>query len=473
PAVTAQVMERVLGVELPAEAATYLRPTGLPVQLAQGVFGLDALGLLPRLAWLAQNQPQLPEREAAAIPALLHWASACFHLHLKATAYAIGAFGLLSQLAARRLPADGSPALSQILFGQEDIQTAAQGLSLWRLAEKVQGDPALLSFVQSSAGWTEVSQQAACLEGGDQFLQEFAAFLAANGDRAAGEFELAVPRWREDPTYVLEVLRINLASMQAGNLQGATTFHQERQAALMEIQSALQPAERWAFNRWLASYRRYATLRENVKYRLIQGYARLRQAFLRKGRLLVEAGTLEDTDQVFFLSPGEIRIAEAGGRLDRPVLDLVGERKEQHAHWQAQPAPDWIIAGPAEQDLASSAPSAPISRPALSGIGSSPGVASGPARVLFDAAQASSLRPGEVLVAPHTDPGWTPLFLSCKAVVTEIGGFLSHGATVAREYGIPCVVNVHGATQQIHTGDWIEVDGTKGQVIIYNTRAKI
>jgi len=86
--------------------------------------------------------------------------------------------------------------------------------------------------------------------------------------------------------------------------------------------------------------------------------------------------------------------------------------------------------------------------------------------VLFDTSEAASLLTGEILIAPHTDPGWTPLFLNCKAVVTEIGGFLSHGATVAREYGVPAVVNVRGATTLIHTGDFIRVDGTNGRVTI-------
>lgn len=466
PAVTPQVMEQVLGVELPAAAGIYRRPTGLPVRLAQWVFELDALGLLPRLEWLVRSQPALSTGGTEDIPALLRWTSACFHLHLKATAYAIGVYGLLFRLVTRRLSPEGRQVLSRVLLGQAEFQTAAQGFSLWRLADQIRNSPALLQLVQISPHWIEVAQGAASLQGGDSFLETFAAFLAENGDRAADEFELAVPRWREDPDYLLDVLRLYLASMQSENAR-----QPGQQDSLLEIQSGLPLGERWAFNRWVASYRRFTALRENVKYRLIQGYARLRQAFLEKGRCLVEMGVLENKDQVFFLSPSEIQIAMTGGRLDRPALELVQERKEQHAIWVAQPASEWITAEPADEDRVSPTLPAAVIRPTLSGIASSPGVASGLARVLFDASQANTLLPGEILVAPHTDPGWTPLFLGCKAVVTEIGGFLSHGATVAREYGIPCVVNVRGATREIHTGDWIEVDGTKGQVIIYNTPA--
>jgi pyruvate,water dikinase len=105
----------------------------------------------------------------------------------------------------------------------------------------------------------------------------------------------------------------------------------------------------------------------------------------------------------------------------------------------------------------------------MRGIGCSPGVVEGRARVLREPADAEQLQPGEILVAPHTDPGWTPLFLTSRAVVTEIGGFLSHGATVAREYGVPAVFNVTGATHQIQTGDTLRVDGVRGTVSIIAT----
>ena len=102
----------------------------------------------------------------------------------------------------------------------------------------------------------------------------------------------------------------------------------------------------------------------------------------------------------------------------------------------------------------------------LRGIGCSAGIVDGYARVLYDIRDSTSMKQDEILITRFTDPGWTPLFLTCKAVVTEIGGFLSHGATVAREYGIPCIVNVPGVTELVRTGDLIRVDGEKGQIEI-------
>jgi phosphoenolpyruvate synthase/pyruvate phosphate dikinase len=146
-----------------------------------------------------------------------------------------------------------------------------------------------------------------------------------------------------------------------------------------------------------------------------------------------------------------------GSELDVPGLIL--GRREQHAQWNAQDAPGLVIGE-------AGAPTVAARASELTGIGCSPGAVEGIARVLADSSQASQLQPGEILVAPHTDPGWTPLFLTCSAVVTEIGGFLSHGATVAREYGIPAVMNVIGATTRIHTGDRIRVDGSSGRIVL-------
>ena len=177
---------------------------------------------------------------------------------------------------------------------------------------------------------------------------------------------------------------------------------------------------------------------------------------------LVAKGVLNDVYDVFFLKPFEVIALNMGKELTQEPIESILERKKQHAQWESQDIPDLI------RDDGQA-----VIRPQgdkLIGIGCSPGAVEGIARVLSDLAEADSLKPGEILVAPHTDPGWTPLFLSCKAVVTEIGGFLSHGATVAREYGIPAVANVKGATTMIQTGDLIHVDGAQGLVTICNQR---
>ncbi len=459
PAITPQVMRRVLGVNLPPVAESYTRPTGLFVRLAQGVFVLDAMRFLPRLSLMVGRLSPPPVAGPERLEELVTWTARCFQLHLKCTAYAIGAFGLLTHWLKRWMPAEAEILLPQILMGRENVQTATQGISLWRLAEQVRADAALLEVLASDLDWPSVVKRLADASGGPELLCAFHAFLQENGARAAGEFELAVPRWREDPAFVLEVLRKFLNAQQTETPPDALTMRRyHRQGAIAHIQATLRPAQRWAFTRLLASYSSYTTMRENVKYRLIEGYALLRHVFLEIGTNLATMSMLGNADDAFFLTPPEAIALAAGDGDVQQKRDLIQARKEQHTRWESQIAPDLVV-GDGREVVGPQGDG-------LTGIGCSPGTVEGVARVLSDISEADTLRPGEILVAPHTDPGWTPLFLICKAVVTEVGGFLSHGATVAREYGVPAVVNVQGATTWIKTGDLIQVDGTNGRIAV-------
>jgi len=460
PAVTPQVMSRVLGVNLPTAAQSYTRPAGLFVRLAQGVFVLDALGFQPRLSRMVRQMPPQPAADSESLQELVAWTGRCFQLHLKCTAYAIGAFGLLASFLNRWMPAEAEALLPRILTGREDLQTAAQGISLWRLAEQVRENPVLLQILTAGSDWSATALRLADVGGGPEFLKALHGFLETNGARAAGEFELAVPRWREDPTFVLGVLRKFVDAQQMEMLPSNPAIrHRQRQEAVARIQAVLGSVQRWIFTRLLRSYSTYTTMRENVKYRLMEGYALLRRAFFKAGAELVARGILDDADDVFFLMLSEIlTLVATEGKGARQERELILARKEQNTRWESQAAPDLIV-GDGQEVMGAQVEG-------LTGIGCSPGTAEGCARVLFDISEADTFRPGEILVAPHTDPGWTPLFLSCRAVVTDIGGFLSHGATVAREYGIPAVVNVRGATRRIHTGDLIHVDGTSGRITI-------
>jgi len=458
PTITPQVMRRVLGVNLPPAAESYARPTGLLVRLAQEVFVLDVMRLLPRLSLMVGRLSPPPADGAERLAELVTWTARCFQLHLKCTAYAIGAFGLLTHLLGRWMPTEAEMLLPQVLTGRENLQTAAQGISLWQLAEQVLAHSALRQTLEEEPNWSVAVELLSSVDGGPEFLEAFQTFLEENGARAAGEFELSVPRWREDPSFVLDVLHKYLDTQQTEASPGDPTKQWcFRQEAIARAQAALGPVQRWGLGRLLASYSEYTTLRENVKYRLMEGYAMLRHTFLEIGVNLAASGVIEDAADIFFLTPSEMLDPMTGEERARRARELIAARKKQHVDWESQEAPDLIAGG---------GPVVASESEGLIGIGCSPGRVEGVARVLYDVSEADTLRPGEILVAPHTDPGWTPLFLSCKAVVTEIGGFLSHGATVAREYGIPAVVNVKEATTRIQTGDLIQVDGARGEVII-------
>jgi pyruvate,water dikinase len=302
------------------------------------------------------------------------------------------------------------------------------------------------------------------VEGGVEFLKMFREFMDANGARAAGEFELAVPRWREDPSFVLsmigKLMETSSASAEGGSQSEPAERHKRRQEDIKRIRRRLNPLQRMIFNRCLKSYSDFTTFRENLKYRLMEGFALLRSHFLEKGDTLCKAGKIESRDDVFYLKPREITALMSDSDSDnlRHPARLVVTRKKEMALWRSLHPPALILEGGPESE--------PSSSRSLTGIGCSPGTVEGVARVLFDLAESAAFVPDEILVTPHTDPGWTPLFLVCKGLVTEIGGFLSHGATVAREYGIPAVVNVPGAASRIDTGDLIRVDGTTGRITI-------
>lgn len=459
PSVEPGSVARALGVRLAPEIGEYRRPTGTAVRLAGLLFAADSAGFLPRIRFLAKRLPPMPPPEIGRLPELLGWTTRCFRLHLKCTAYAMGSFARIGSLAERWLPGAAEELLPEILTGREDMQTSAQGITLAGLASRLKGDPSLREAFVEGKDWKDVERRLSGAPGGRAVLESLRSFLEANGARAGGEFELAVPRWREAPEFVLAVLRKLMASEAADPRSAYLSRRRRREAAVGRIASSLPPLRRALLSRLLSSHRDYVTCRENMKYRLMEGYEALRSVFLAVGRRMAAAGAVEREEDVFFLSASEV-LAHAGGDGAAGTLRAeVAARRERHDRWREETAPD-VVFGDGEE-MPSRLPGEE-----MEGIGCSPGVAKGYARVLEDISGTDGLEPGEVLVAPHTDPGWTPLFLNCAAVVTEIGGFLSHGATVAREYGIPAVVNVPGATKRIGGGDLVEVDGTRGRVVI-------
>jgi len=459
PTITPLVMSQVLGVDLPPAVKSYVRPAGFLVRLAQAAFVLDAMGFIPRLSWMTRRMPLPPAVVLENLVELVAWTTRCFQLHLKCTAYAIGVFGLLNHLLRRWIDEETKTLLPQILTGSEDLQTAAQGISLWGLAAQVRKNSSLRQTLEANLSWSATVQELSYVDGGPEFLEAFQVFLETNGARAAGEFELATPRWRESPSFVVEVLLKFVQAQQTDALRDSKR-QQHRQTAIAQTLAVANPVRRWILARLIASYRSYTVARENMKYRLMEGYAALRCVFLKIGADLVSKSAISDTNDVFFLTPAEALALVSGKGDALQKRDLIQTRKTHHARYESQIAPDLVVGdGQALTDFQVAG---------LTGIGCSPGIAEGIARVLFDISEMDTLKPGEILVTPYTDPGWTPLFLICKAIVTEVGGFLSHGATVAREYGIPAVVNVKEAARQIHTGDVIRVDGGSGRIIILN-----
>ena len=218
---------------------------------------------------------------------------------------------------------------------------------------------------------------------------------------------------------------------------------------------------------WLVRKLREAiAAREAAKSGLVCLMLPFRRIVLEVGRHLVASGHLDAPEQAFDFALADLTGWLRGEWDGRGARELARDRELRREAWLAQVAPDLITEEPDGRiaAMAEVAPSAPEAK-AWSGIAVSPGTAAGAARIVRTPNEAARLRPGDVLVAPSTDPGWTPLFLKASAVVMETGGFLSHGAIVAREFGIPAVANIPGILNMLQDGEALTVDGSAGRVI--------
>ena len=207
----------------------------------------------------------------------------------------------------------------------------------------------------------------------------------------------------------------------------------------------------------------YAALRDNHRLYYDRVWWALRRYYLEVGRRLAASGLLAAADDVFFLSRDELGELRAGDLQPDAAAERVTFRRKQWQETNSWQPPKFLVDGyaPAEQLTL-----AELDAETMVGLSASPGSATGRARVLHDVADLEQVRPGEILVARQTDPGWTPVFSRLGALVLETGGVLAHGASLCREYGLPCVTVVERASTRIRTGDLVAVSGTNGTVSI-------
>jgi pyruvate,water dikinase len=371
-------------------------------------------------------------------------------------------FALLG-LAGRLLGDDARPGdLATVLRGLPHNVTTEMDLDLWRLATVVRADgQAAAALGRESAPALADRYRAGALP---VALQEgLHGFLDRHGFRAVAEIDVGVPRWAEDPTHIVGVLANYLrvddpqrapdAVFARGAAEAATMV-----ATLTDRARQRSPRRARAVGFALDRARQLAGLRELPKYDLVLVLAQARRALLEIAAELSAAGALAHADDIFFLDLCEVAEALDG----RDLRDVAVGRRAAYDRETARRHVPRVLLSDGTEPEARSAP-APVTDGAHVGIAASAGTATGPARVVLEPVGAY-LSPGDILVAPSTDPGWTPLFLTAGALVMEMGGANSHGAVVAREYGIPAVVGVRGATSSIVTGERVTVDGTHGLV---------
>jgi pyruvate,water dikinase len=340
--------------------------------------------------------------------------------------------------------------------------TTEMDLELWALAARLRDDP------ESARALAEAAPAELAGRWADGLLPRVAqdgltAFLGAHGHRAVAEIDLGMPRWWDDPTYVLGVIANYLRLTDPGQApdavfaRGATAADAARAQVVAAVRE--RSAVRAALTGWaLRRMRELAGLRETHKDYLVRLFAVARAEFLAVGRDLVGRGLLDHADDVVWLDRGELREAVGGADLRERIVE---RRAEYDRELQRRHVPRILLSDGTEPEAL--ATSTVAADGALTGTAASAGTVTGIARVVLDPVGAH-LEPGEILVVPSTDPGWTPLFLTAGGLVMEMGGSNSHGAVVAREYGIPAVVGVPDATATISTGDRITVDGAAGTV---------
>jgi pyruvate,water dikinase len=340
--------------------------------------------------------------------------------------------------------------------------TSEMGLALGDVADVVRAHPGAIECLRRASDGT-LRDALRGQPGGEEVQRAFSAFLDRYGMRGTGEIDITRPRWREAPTQLVAAI--------LGHLSGGAPGQHRR-----EFQAGEQEAERAAarlldrlsstpggwfkaaiMGRLVAVYRSRIGLREHPKYYVVQALDLAKQAILREAAELTAACILLAPDEVFWFSLEEVEGIVRARRVDRSVLDA---RRAQFGR-DAKLRPPRVISS--EGEVVTVASGADVPEGALAGSAASAGTVEGRARVVLKL-EGSKLEKGEILVAPYTDPAWTPLFPLAAGVVTEVGGLMTHGAVVAREYGIPAVVGVDRATEIIPDGSRVRVNGTEGYV---------
>jgi phosphohistidine swiveling domain-containing protein len=421
----------------------------------------------------ADGKNVLPTTEELLVTAV-HWRETCQHgmrVHLAITIFANLLYELLNKLV-QCWRGGAEVTTAELVTGLPGMRSAEVGRSLRSLARRAAANPEarriLLSYPPD-----EVLPQLRTCSATESLVAELEMFLVKHGHSSQQEFELMAPRWRDGPTPVLSMLQGQVLAADGADVDEQATVRQRAtQAMRTRLTRGLERLVllRWTFFALLLRWTQdYSVLRENMKYAFVLAYGRLREKYLALAGHLVENRRLDAVDDIFFLRVEELPRLVDGGLSASAACDLVAQRRRERELYLATDAPPTIEerGGEHRQPWAPQ-PDRPSDR-VLRGLAASPGCITARARVMFDPSDAASLRKGEVLIAPATNPSWSPLFLTAGALVTEIGGLLSHGAIVAREYGLPAVLNVKDATKVIRTGQLLTVDGWQGTIYIENS----
>jgi rifampicin phosphotransferase len=341
--------------------------------------------------------------------------------------------------------------------------TSQMGMALMDVADVVRLYPDVVTYLRNAAE-SFSHRTLLTLEGGTQTWDAMSAFLERYGMRCVGEIDVTRPRWIENPAAIVPMILSNVRNFEPGasrrkfkqGLQQANNKEHE----ILERLQRLPDGDRKAVEtrQKISLVRNFSGYREYPKYGNVRHYWLYRQALLKEADRLVQANVIVENEDVYYLTFEEFREASRAQTVSAEIID---RRKKDYARFERLSPPavltsdGEIVAGRYEKkDLPADA---------IAGLAVSSGIVEGRARVIRYIEDAD-LHEGDILVTPFTDPSWTLLFVGIKGLVTEVGGLMTHGAVIAREYGLPAVVGVENATQLIHDGQRIRINGTDGYV---------
>ena len=341
--------------------------------------------------------------------------------------------------------------------------TSEMGLALMDVADVIRLYPEVIDYLQHVKD-DNFLDELVKFDGGQETRDAIYAYLDKYGMRCAGEIDITRTRWSEKPTTLVPIILSNIKNFEPG--ASNRRFEQGRQEALKKEQALLEQLKQLPDGEQKAQetkqmidmLRNFSGYREYPKYGMIHRYFVYKQALLKEAEQLVQANVIHEKEDIYYLTFEELREVVRTNKLD---YQIINQRKDEYKNYKKLTPPrvitsdGEIIAGAYKREN--------LPAEAIIGLPVSAGVIEGRARVILNMAEAD-LADGDILVTAFTDPSWTPLFVSIKGLVTEVGGLMTHGAVIAREYGLPAVVGVENATKLIKDGQQIRVHGTEGYV---------
>lgn len=343
--------------------------------------------------------------------------------------------------------------------------TSEMGLALLDVADVIRPYPEVIDYLQQVKD-DNFLDGLVNFDGGKETRDAIYAYLNKYGMRCAGEIDITKTRWSEKPTTLVPMILGNIKEFEPNS--GNRKFEQGRQEALKKEQELLDRLKQLPdgkrkakeTKRMISLIRNFIGYREYPKYGMINRYFVYKQALLKEAEQLIQTCVIHEKEDIYYLTFEELHEVVRTNKLD---YQIISKRKDEYKLYEKLTPPrvitsdGEIIAGKYKREN--------LPDEAILGLPVSSGVIEGRARVILNMEDAD-LEAGDILVTSFTDPGWTPLFVSIKGLVTEVGGLMTHGAVIAREYGLPAVVGVENATKLIRDGQRIRVHGTEGYIEI-------